>query len=112
MHLTGVHLIGVHLIGVHLIGVHLTGVHLIGVHLIGVHLIGMHFMSAYLMSECVMGMHLKAGSILLAQFSGAKSSAKSVTDLWGAMVSRRGAMISKGSRGYEQGTQLETEEGT
>jgi len=96
---------GVHLMGVHLTGVHLIGVHLTGVHLIGVHLIGMHFMSAYLMGECVMGMHLKVGSILLGQFSGAKSSAKSVTDLWGAM-------ISKGSRGYEQGTQLETEEGT
>ena len=55
-------------------GVHLNDVHIIGVHLTGVHLIGVRFVSAYLM-----GGHI-----------GAKSSAKSVTNLWGAMVSEGG----------------------
>jgi len=79
-----------------MIGVHLTGVHLIGVYLTGVHLIGVHFMGAYLTGERVMGMHLmgvclsmdpKGGSTLGAVF-GAKSSAKSVTDLWSAMIGK------------------------
>jgi hypothetical protein len=66
----------------------------------GVYLMGAYLMGAYLMGMRLIGMHLKGvqshepvhNDTLDAVF-GAKSSAKSVADPWGAMLSKGGCDI-------------------
>jgi hypothetical protein len=91
----GMHLTGVLLIGVYIVSVCLRGVHLMGVYLIGMHLRDMHLMGAYLMGHAPHGHASQSRKHTLGAVFGAKSSAKSVTDLWGAMISKGGAMYSR-----------------